>query len=230
MSLVDTLGERIAEREEQKINIFDDFDYTTSAITGKLSANFKNLDQSDDYPFWHFLRNALRMSVIAQFIPRDLSLSGLGPPRRTLIPHSQGPAGCRRIRTEACPRASLGSDLEHRRCKTRATRDSHELLGEAFTLVYRRRRSGRLGADGSNVDGRQGSIYQALTEQLRATFARYEETDFKAAVALVLWVGSVLNEPMRLNPVLPGPMWCRTDQPILLGGYALPEDTEMGVM
>ena len=78
--------------------------------------------------------------------------------------------------------------------------------------------------------GRHRSIMSELTEQLRAKFARYDEIDSKTVATEVPLVDAVLNESMRLNPVLPGPMWRRTDNPIPVCGYAIPGGTEVGVM
>ncbi|KAJ5675967.1 hypothetical protein N7462_008864 [Penicillium macrosclerotiorum] len=251
MPLVDKLVRRVTEKEGQPFNISDYFDCATSDIIGKLSfgADFQMLDRVDDHPFLHVLPNALRMSVIAQCIPevyRFLSwVFQVGP--SFLIPKAfRGVADFAAKHTrERAARQQSGRQTEHddimsiiingtekmqAQDPSLAT-DSHELLGEATTLVTG---GGDTVATALTVTmwnlGRHADIYQELTGQLRARFARYEDIDSKTVSVQVPLVDAVLNESMRLNPVLPGPMWRRTDHPIPVCGYAVPGGTEVGVM
>lgn len=79
--------------------------------------------------------------------------------------------------------------------------------------------------------GRNPAIYKQPTEQLRTTFTHYEGIGSQAIAAQLPLINAVLNESMRLNPVLPGPMWRRTGNPIPVAGYAVPPGgAELSVM
>ncbi|KAJ5610690.1 hypothetical protein N7510_007409 [Penicillium lagena] len=249
--LVDKLVTRITEKQGQSINVSDYFDCATSDIIGKLSfgADFEMLDRVDDHPFLHVLPNALRMSVIAQCIPevyRFVSWMFRVGPSFVIPPTFRGVADFAKKHTqEREKRQQLGEQAEEddimsiiingtEKMKAQdpsLATDSHELLGEATTLVTG---GGDTVATALTTSmwnlGRNPAIYKQLTEQLRTTFTHYEDIDSKAVAAQVPLVDAVLNESMRLNPVLPGPMWRRTDNPIPVAGYAVPGGTEIGVM
>lgn len=249
--LVDKLVARVAEREGLSINISDYFDCATTDIIGKLSfgADFQMLDRIDDHPFLHVLPNALRMSVIAQCVPeiyRLISWVFHFGPSFTIPAVFRGVADFagkhtreREIRQRDARQGEQndimsiiinGTEKMKEKDPSLAT-NPHELLGEATTLVTG---GGDTVATALTVTmwnlGRNPTIYAQLTEQLRSTFSQYEGMDSKSIATKVPLVDAVLNESMRLNPVLPGPMWRRTDDPIPVCGHAVPGGTEVGVM
>lgn len=100
--------------------------------------------------------------------------------------------------------------------------NSYELLGEATTLVTGEGDTvaTSLTMTMRNLD-RHSAIYKQPVKQLSATLSQCEDIDSKTVIAHVPLVDAVLNESMRLNSVLPDPMWHRTDNPIQVCGYAV---------
>lgn len=249
--IVDKLVDRVAEREGQPVSISDYFDCVTSDIIGRLSfgADFQMLDQLEDHPFLHVLPNALKMSVIAQCIPevfRFLSFIYKNGPRWVTPKVFRGVAdfAAKHMRERAERDARQSENAEgprndimsiiidgNEKMDPDLKTNSHELLGEATTLVTG---GGDTVATALTVTmwnlSQNKSIHKKLTDQIRQAFPNYDEIDSKSVAAKVPLVDAVLNESMRLNPVLPGPMWRRTDHPIVVSGQPVPGGTEVGVM
>ncbi|KAH8806051.1 benzoate 4-monooxygenase cytochrome P450 [Xylogone sp. PMI_703] len=249
LPIVEKLVDRISAACGRQINMADYFDCVTSDIIGRLSfgADFKMLDDPEHHEFLHVLPNALRMSVIAQCIPEVYrflsSIYRYGP--RFLTPKTfRGVVdfACKHMRERAA-RDKAGSDIEQHDIMSiiiNGTKhltnendkmDQHEMMGEATTLVTG---GGDTVATALTVTmwnlGRHPSIFKELTSQVRTTFTSYDEITSKAVAAKIPLVDAVLNESMRLNPVLPGPMWRRTDHPITVDNQTVPAGTELGVV
>lgn len=66
--------------------------------------------------------------------------------------------------------------------------------------------------------------------QIRRTFSTPAEIVSTKLAQQIPLLDAVLNESMRVSPVLPGPMWRRSDKPIQVAGHIVPGKTEMGAM
>jgi len=69
--------------------------------------------------------------------------------------------------------------------------------------------------------GQNPSVYKELTELIRDKFATFDSINAPTAGKIPL-LDAVLNEAMRVSPVLAGPMWRRTDIPIEVAGHMVP--------
>jgi cytochrome P450 len=78
--------------------------------------------------------------------------------------------------------------------------------------------------------GQHPEIYERLVKEVRATFATYESINSRTTGQGIPFMDAVLNEAMRITPVLPGPMWRRTDHPLNVCNYPVPGGTELGAM
>lgn len=247
--LVDKFIDKIESMTDTKINMSTFFDCVTSDIIGRLSfgSDFGMIDDPISHPFLHVLPDALRMSVIAQCIPEVYRLLSFtfrnGPP--FLIPKTfRGVADFagKHIR-ERSQRDKDGVQTDRNdimsiivdgtaHLKDPYLRiDSTEMLGEATTLVTG---GGDTVATALTVTmwnlKRHPQVYEDLLNQIRSKFSSCEQITSQAVASQIPLVDAVLNESMRLNPVLPGPMWRRTDKSIVVDGHVVPGGTEVGAM
>ncbi|OJJ55057.1 hypothetical protein ASPSYDRAFT_135540 [Aspergillus sydowii CBS 593.65] len=250
LPLVEKLVEKVAASHGRPIDMTNYFDCVTSDIIGKLSfgADFSMLDEPETHPFLHVLPDALRVSVIAQCIPevyRFLSfVYRYGP--ESLTPKSfRGVADfARKQMSDRAERDKVkNSDTEQHDIMSiilNGTADTiqetdrmgqHEMNGEATTLVTG---GGDTVATALTVTmwnlGRHTPIYKDLISQVRTAFPSYEDITSQSVATKVPLLDAVLNESMRLNPVLPGPMWRRTDKAIVVDNVVVPGGTEVGVV
>lgn len=249
LPLVEKLVGKIAALDGKPVNVSTYFDCVTSDIIGKLSfgADFAMLDDPETHPFLHVLPDALRVSVITQCIPevyRFLSFAYRYGPKFLTPKAFRGVvdfAG-KQMRDRAA-RDTIGSDAEQHDIMSiilngtadssdeKDRMDQHEMNGEATTLVTG---GGDTVATALTMTmwnlGRHVSIYEDLQSQVRAVFPSYDDITSQNVATKVPLLDAVLNESMRLNPVLPGPMWRRTDKPIVVDNVAVPGGTEVGVM
>jgi cytochrome P450 len=78
--------------------------------------------------------------------------------------------------------------------------------------------------------GQHPEVYERLVKEVRTTFQTYDAINSREAGQKIPYLDAVLNEAMRVTPVLPGPMWRRTDNPIVVCGYPVPGGTELGAL
>ncbi|KFG79457.1 benzoate 4-monooxygenase cytochrome P450 [Metarhizium anisopliae] len=247
--LVNKLVDAVAAKAGTKINMSNYFDCVTSDIIGLLSfgADFGMMQDPVSHPFLHVLPNALRMSVIAQCIPEIFRLLSFlfrhGPP--FLVPKTfTGVAdfAARHMRQRAqrdrdgvaTDRNDIMSIIVDGTANVKDDNlrmDNDEMLGEATTLVTG---GGDTVATALTVTmwnlGRNTKVLAELQDQVRSTFASCEDITSRDVASKIPMIDAVLNESMRTNPVLPGPMWRRTDAPIVVAGHVVPGGTEVGVM
>lgn len=247
--LVDKFVDKVESTVGTQINMANYFDCVTSDIIGRLSfgQDFGMIDDPVSHPFLHVLPDALRMSVIAQCIPEVYRFLSFvfrnGPP--FLIPQTfRGVADfAGKHMRERAQRDKDGTATDRNdimsiivdgtaHLKDPYLRmDSSEMLGEATTLVTG---GGDTVATALTMTmwnlGKHLDVYRDLQTQIRSTFSTYDKINSKAVASEVPLVDAVLNESMRMNPVLPGPMWRRTDNPIIVDGHAVPGGTEVGAM
>lgn len=246
--LINKFVDKVGSLEGAKFDACSYFDCVTSDIVGRLAfgADFGMIDDPVSHPFLHVLPDALRMSVIAQCIPevyRFLSYTfRYGPP--FLVPSQfRGVADFTRKqmndRTQrekdgtASDRADIMSVIldETKHEKDPLLRmDQKEVLGEATTIVTG---GGDTVATALSLTMwnlmQHQDVYQDLQKQIRSHFTDYDQITSKEVANKLPLVDAVLNESMRTNPVLPGPMWRRTDNPIVVDGVTVPGGTEVGV-
>lgn len=247
--LVNKFVDKVESSAGTNINMANYLDCVTSDIIGTLSfgADFGMIDDPVSHPFLHVLPDALRMSVIAMCIPEVYRFLNFvfryGPP--FLIPPAfRGVADFagrhmrERSQRDKAGTASSRNDIMSIIVDGTANlddpylrMDSAEMLGEATTLVTG---GGDTVATALTMTMwnlcKHQDVYKDLQAQIRSTFPSFDQIKSKEVANRIPLVDAVLNESMRLNPVLPGPMWRRTDNPIIVDGYAVPGGTEVGAM
>ncbi|KAI9686051.1 MAG: hypothetical protein M1822_004034 [Bathelium mastoideum] len=247
--LVDKLVEKVAATEGKPFNLCNYFDCVTSDIIGRLSfgADFSMLERPDSHEFLHVLPDALKLSVIAQSIPEMFQfltfLYQYGPKFLTpkalrgvadyasRLMHERAERDANDVDEDRADIMSMimngAKDVEDEPTKM----DQAEVLGEATTLVAG---GGDTVATALSMTmwnlGTHKDIYNELQKQIRDSFSSFESITSKAVTSEVPLVDAVINESMRLNPVLPGPMWRRTEKPILIDDQLIPAETEVGVV
>ncbi|GES61994.1 benzoate 4-monooxygenase cytochrome P450 [Aspergillus terreus] len=241
--IVDKLVVRVAE-SDGTVNLTDYFYCATLDIIGALSfgANFGTLDKLDSHPFLHVLPSVLRYSVIAQCIPEVFQLlsyvNRYGPAWMTPkafrgVADFAGNHLNLRKRRDATE-IDLGSPqdiisiIEAGNEKFKGKEGythlgKYEMLGEATNLVT---------GGGDTVAtaltntfwhlGQNPVVYKRLVSELRSEFASSDSLLSPKIAQKTPYLDAVLNESMRVSPVLPGPMWRHTDNPIPVAGYMVP--------
>ncbi|EXJ81947.1 hypothetical protein A1O1_08014 [Capronia coronata CBS 617.96] len=250
--IVDKLIKKITEVEGGVVNLSDYFDCVTGDIIGALSfgANFGMLDQLEKHPFLHVLPNVLRLSVIIQCIPqwfRTIDWINRHGPKWTVPKPMRGVSDFagyhlaeRRkrdaVEVDKSGRKDIISIIEAGNEKFKGQPGyvqlgEYEMLGEATNLVTG---GGDTVATALTATmfflGQYPEVYQKLTSEVRALFPTSDSINSQTAGRELKYLDAVLNETMRVSPVLPGPMWRRTDVPISVAGYMVPGKTELGAM
>ncbi|KAL5358309.1 cytochrome P450 [Aspergillus floccosus] len=249
--IVDNLVARISE-SDGTVNLTNYFDCATLDIIGALSfgANFGMLDKLDSHPFLHVLPSVLRYSVIAQCIPevfRVLSyVNRYGPawmtPKafRGVVDFAGYHLNLRKQRDateiDLGSRQDIISVIEAGNEKFKGKQGythlgKYEMLGEATNLVT---------GGGDTVAtaltntfwhlGQNPAVYKRLVSEIRSEFTTPDSLVSPKIAQKIPYLDAVLNESMRVSPVLPGPMWRHTDNPIPVAGYMVPAHTELGAM
>ncbi|RDW74852.1 hypothetical protein BP6252_05994 [Coleophoma cylindrospora] len=245
--IVDKLVARIETIPDGVVNLADYFDCVTLDMIGALAfgANFGMLDHVEKHPFLHVLPNVLRWSVIVGAIPSWFRLMSkvnqYGPkwttpkPMRGVVDFAGKHLALRKERGSTINDRDIISVIEAGNEKFKGQPGytqlgKYEMLGEATNLVTG---GGDTVATALTTSffhlGQNPSIYQELTKSLRSMFSTFESINAPAASKIPL-LDAVLNEAMRVSPVLPGPMWRRTDNPIEVAGHSVPGGTELGAM
>ncbi|KAF9885993.1 hypothetical protein FE257_012171 [Aspergillus nanangensis] len=251
--IVDKLVTQLAKAAPAgAVNLTDYFDCATLDIIGALSfgANFGMLDKLQDHPFLHVLPSVLRWSVVAQCIPevfRFLSnVNRYGPswmtPKafRGVVEFAGYHLNLRKKRDateiDLGSRQDIISIIEAGNEKFKGKEGythlgQYEMLGEATNLVT---------GGGDTVAtaltntfwhlGQNPTVYKRLVSEIRNEFPTSDSVLSPKLAQKIPYLDAVLNESMRLSPVLPGPMWRRTDNPIPVAGYIVPGNTELGAM
>ncbi|OCL10396.1 benzoate 4-monooxygenase cytochrome P450 [Glonium stellatum] len=242
---VNKLIQRIKESVDGVVNLSDYFDCVTTDNVGALAfnADFGMLDRPKDHEFLHVLPDVLRWSVVIQAVPILFKFMKLinkyGPgfmtptPLRGVVDFSRKHL---QIRVQRDAAGEKSNDImsvilaENEKVPDSEKMGRYELLGEATALV----------AGGSDTVataltlifwhlGQNPSVYQRLVRDVRRAFNTSEEIDSHKA-AKISYLKAVMNEAMRVTPVLPGPMWRRADHTIQVGEHLVPPETDMGVV
>jgi cytochrome P450 len=77
--------------------------------------------------------------------------------------------------------------------------------------------------------GQNPSAYNRLVRELRETFESLEDINSHKAAAIP-YLEAVMNEAMRVSPVLPGPMWRRASHVLKVGEHIIPPETDVGLI
>ncbi|KAJ5133414.1 hypothetical protein N7526_004779 [Penicillium atrosanguineum] len=78
--------------------------------------------------------------------------------------------------------------------------------------------------------GQNPAVYERLVSEIRSEFLTSESIVSPKVAQKIPYLDAVINESMRVSPVLPGPMWRHTDNPIPVAGHMVPAHTELGAM